>query len=76
MACSMTPPYALLDAAAATPMTALNMDGDGWSPCVDLVAIEPPSVKQRPGAVNHSKQPVVAPAVLVLTAKYCVSKHC
>ena len=43
MACSMTPPYALLDATAPTPRTALNMDGDGWACRVDLVSLAPPS---------------------------------
>ncbi|KAL0051186.1 hypothetical protein WJX82_003339 [Trebouxia sp. C0006] len=43
MACTPTPPYALLDPAAPTPTTALNMDGDGWCPMVDVVRLECPS---------------------------------
>jgi len=43
MACAPTPPYALLDPAAPTPTTALNMDGDGWCPMVDVVRLECPS---------------------------------
>lgn len=47
--CTLTPPYALLDEAAATPTTALNMDGDGWAPCVDLVTLKPLPSKQTAG---------------------------
>ncbi len=43
MACTPTPPYALLDPAAPIPTTALNMDGDGWCPMVDVVRLECPS---------------------------------
>ncbi len=43
MACSFTPPYALLDPAAPIVTTALNMDGDGWSPLVDVVRLDCPS---------------------------------
>ena len=43
MTCNFTPPYALLDPAALTATTALNLDGDGWSPRVDIVRLECPS---------------------------------
>lgn len=41
--CTFMPPYALMDPAAPTPTTALNVDGDGWSPMVDVVRLECPS---------------------------------
>ena len=43
MPCNFTPPFALIDPAAPTITTALNADGDGWSPMVDIVRLECPS---------------------------------
>lgn len=56
MACSMTPPYALLDSAATTPTTALNIDGDGWAPCVDLVALDQPPARQASGGAYNATE--------------------
>ena len=49
MPCQTTPPYALLDSAAPTATTALNLKGDGWSPIVDVVRLECPSPSSSPG---------------------------
>lgn len=49
MACTLAPPYALLDPAAPIATTALNMDGDGWSPMVDVVRLNCPSPASSTG---------------------------
>lgn len=50
MPCNFTPPFALIDPAARTVTTALNADGDGWSPMVDIVRLECPSPTPATGS--------------------------
>ena len=52
MPCTLTPPYALLDPASPTITTALNRDGDGWSPMVDVVRLKCPSPHPSAGQLS------------------------
>ena len=54
MPCTVTPPYAVLDPAQPAAETALNVDGDGWAPMVDVVRLECPSPSQG-GELMHRR---------------------
>ncbi|DBA76591.1 TPA: hypothetical protein ACH3X2_008642 [Trebouxia sp. C0005] len=70
MACNPTPPYALLDTAAHTPTTALNMDGDGWCPVVDVVRLECPSPVSSIEAEEDTVEPARPGQLPMLSLKH------